>query len=416
MTPNSSTPQAVIVSTGNEILSGAVVDTNAAFISSRLFPMDIRVRLMIVAGDDCDTLEHVLRIAVDAAEIVIISGGLGPTDDDNTIEALRRLIGFRVVVDAAASGRIEKFFQRMGRAVSQSDIKMAEVPECARIIPNENGLAPGFILQNNGKVIIAMPGVPREMKEMVDRYIIPYLRDECGIAERSHIRLRVVGMKESEINEAVRGIRDCWAGCEWGITMVDGVATVTFASLSKAIFNFTHLIEGLKKQLGDRMLDSSFTRPEEEVVERLRRVRRTVAFAESCTGGLASKRVTDIPGASDVFAGCVVAYRNDAKESLLGVARATLEAFGAVSEETAIEMAKGARQVFQADIGVSITGIAGPGGGTEEKPVGTVWFCIADEAGVKTARHRFAGDRERVRIFASLTAIELLRSRVKDMS
>ena len=416
MTPISSTPQAVIVSTGNEILSGAVVDTNAAFISSRLFPMDIRVRLMIVAGDDCDVLARVLRIAIDTAEIVIISGGLGPTDDDNTIEALRRLIGFRVVIDAVAGGRIEKFFQRMGRAVSPSDLKMAEVPDSARIIPNEKGLAPGFILQNNGKVIIAMPGVPREMKDMVDCHVLPYLRDECGIAERSHIRLRVVGMKESEINEAVRGIRDCWAGCEWGVTMEDGVATLTFASLSKGMFDFTNLIEGMRKQLGDRILDPSFARPEEEVVERLRRARRIVAFAESCTGGLASKRLTDIPGASDVFAGCVVAYRNDAKESLLGVARATLETFGAVSEETAIEMAKGARQVFQADIGVSITGIAGPGGGTEEKPIGTVWFCIADEAGVNTARHRFVGDRERVRIFASLTAIEMLRGRVKALS
>ncbi len=402
-----------VLSTGNELLNGTTSDTNGGYICGLLFPLSVRVRQRIVAGDDPGTLAAVLRYALDASDIVIMTGGLGPTDDDNTLAAINELLRLPPHVDMGSLNRMETYFRTMGLQVNDSDRKMVEVPEGARVIRNENGLAPGFIISVDGRIIIALPGVPREMELMMDRYVMPYLKKECGIIERGAASFRVTCMRESEINDMVRGMPIPLGQLEWGMTAKSGIITVTFAQLGGDPVDYDAIINIAREAFGGRFLDPSFETPEKEVVALLRERRLTLSIAESCTGGLVSKRITDVPGASEVFTGSIIAYSNSVKVARLGVSEATLAKFGAVSQETALEMASGIRRELGTDMGISITGIAGPGGGSEAKPVGTVWFGFADAGGARAFRLQIGGDRDHVRAFAALTAIELLRGHLK---
>ena len=232
---------------------------------------------------------------------------------------------------------------------------------------------------------------------------------------RTSISYRVIAMKESEINEAIRAMNIPLDRMEWGITAEDGITTVTFAAKTEDAIDIGGILAEARKHFGYRFLDPAFKLPEEEVVHLLREKRFTLSFAESCTGGLISKRITDIPGASDVFTGAVVAYDNRVKVSRLGVSEDKLSRYGAVSAEVAADMAAGVRESLGTDIGISTTGIAGPGGGSETKPVGTVWFGLADAHGVKTFTIQISGGRDRVRMFASLIAIEFLRNYLREL-
>jgi nicotinamide-nucleotide amidase len=284
------------------------------------------------------------------------------------------------------------------------------------VLPNEKGLAPGFIIRHYDKLIIAMPGVPSEVVDMVDRSVVPFLRDECGIGEKNTFSFRVIGMKESDINASILNMSIPIERLQWGMTAREGITTLTFVDTDGSGADFSAIANDVKRVFGERFLDPAWERPEEEVLEILRKRKLTVAFAESCTGGLVSKRITDIAGASDVFIGSVVAYRNSIKTGQLGVSREVLERYGAVSPETASEMATGVRSSLGADIGISITGIAGPGGGSDAKPVGTVWFGLADETGVSSFTRLISGSRDRVRTMASLIVIENLRSYLKHLA
>ncbi|MBN2160046.1 MAG: CinA family nicotinamide mononucleotide deamidase-related protein [Spirochaetes bacterium] len=404
-----------VLSTGSELLYGRTADTNSRFISGRIFPLLMRVRMHMAVGDDIEDLEGAMRHALEISDILIVTGGLGPTDDDNTIAALGKIFGFQVVVDGASRERMQAFFDAMGMIMSDRDLKIAEVPAGARVLPNTNGLAPGFIMRAGGRIIIAMPGVPREMREMMDLSVLPFLRDECGIPLRKSAVFRVVGMKESEINETIVTMGVPLETVDWGITAGEGIATVTIAGKKVDLADPDGIVSGARRAFGGRFLEHPYERPEDEVMHLLRSRRMTVSFAESCTGGMISKRLTDVPGSSDVFVGGVVAYSNRVKVSHLNVSEESLSMAGAVSEEVASEMAAGIRTALGSDIGVSTTGIAGPGGGTDEKPVGTVWFGLADLSGVRTFSRRISGDRERVRAFASLAAIEYLRAYLREL-
>ncbi|OHD64135.1 MAG: hypothetical protein A2176_00645 [Spirochaetes bacterium RBG_13_51_14] len=399
-----------VLSTGNELLSGATADTNSGSISRALFPLEISTRMILVVGDDMDDMERALRYGIDTSDVLIVTGGLGPTDDDNTIAALQKIFGFSIRTDGESRDRMEKFFNTLGMSLSAADIKMVEVPAGVRVIPNGTGLAPGFIIQNDKNIIIALPGVPAEMNEMMELSVIPFLTDEYGIQLRRNIAFRVIGMKESEINSAVASMEIPHDRLAWGITARDGIATVTFSEKQTRAADLDSIVSQGRKLFGERFLEPAYGRPEEEAVVLLREKRKSVSFAESCTGGLVSKRITDIPGSSDVFVGGVVAYSDEVKVRLLGVSKETLTRHGAVSEETAAEMAAGVRGVLAADIGISITGIAGPGGGSDAKPIGTVCFGSADATGVKTFSRSISGNRDRVRTIASLIAIEYLRT------
>ena len=403
-----------VVSTGNELLHGKTADTNSGHICGLLFPLDLRVVTIMAVGDDIDSIERALRQCLSVSDMVIMTGGLGPTDDDNTIAALGRIFSFSVVTHDASLARMEKFFDRLGMPLSRGDLKMTEVPSTARVIDNAVGLAPGFMIREGGATVIALPGVPREMSDMMARAVVPFLTGECGIRKRQSLAFRVIGMKESDINAMVVSLKPAERGLEWGITAKEGVATVTMIRKDGGDFDEAALRGEIRGLFGGRLLEAQAERPEEEVLDLLRELKMTLACAESCTGGLVAKRLTDIPGSSDVFAGGVVAYANDVKVRLLHVAQATLEAKGAVSAETAAEMARGVRTALSTDIGLSVTGIAGPGGGSEDKPVGTVWFGLAHEGGVLTMTRNIPGDRERVRTFSSLVSLGMLREFLKE--
>jgi nicotinamide-nucleotide amidase len=404
----------ILLSTGAELMHGAVVDTNSGFISGRLFPYDVRVTMHLVTGDEPAELEQALRYSLDNSDIVIMTGGLGPTDDDNTIEAVMRIFGCKSHIDATARSRMEALFKNSGMPMSSKDLKMAEVPDGSAVLDNSNGLAPGFVMRRSGKFLIAMPGVPREMAQMTDRSVIPFLERECGIMARKNAYFRVVAMKESDINAAVREMGLDLERMEWGITAKDGIMTVTFVEKDLPV-DLSAIIPEAVRHFGARFLDPSYSSPEEDVVRMLANKKLTVSFAESCTGGLLSKKITDIPGSSAVFIGSVVAYDNSVKTGLLHVSPDILEEYGAVSSQTAEQMASGVKNALSTDIGVSTTGIAGPGGGTAEKPAGTVWFALADAHGVTSFKRFINGDRERVRAFASLIAIENLREYLKGL-
>ncbi len=403
-----------ILSTGNEILYGKAVDSNGSFISSRLFPMDITMKRILVVGDSIDDLEHSIRHLLVDSDILIMTGGLGPTDDDNTIEALRKIFDFDVVIDDDARRRMESFLEKIGMATTSRDLKMAEVPAGALVLANEKGLAPGFIISSEDKLVIAMPGVPREAEYMMDNRVVPYLNSRYHIGVKKSISLKIIGVKESDISEAVKASGIPLDGMEWGMTAKEGATALTFVDRGSG-FDLNVLPSIIGKLFPDQVLDQMWDRPEEEVIDLLRKKGLTIAIAESCTGGLVSKRITDIPGSSDVFNGAIVSYGNNVKMSQLGVSDKTLSACGAVSSETASEMAAGVRRALSASIGISTTGIAGPGGGSESKPVGTVWFGLADENGIKTFTRIIGGDRERVRAMAALVAIENLRYYLKHM-
>ncbi len=397
-----------VLSTGNELLYGTTIDTNSGRICAMLFPLDLRVVTIVAAGDDREGLVRAFRHCLDISDTVIITGGLGPTDDDNTIAALGRMFDFNIVNDGASLARMERFFEKLGMPMSRGDLKMTEVPDTARVLENLSGLAPGFILREGGKTIISLPGVPREMSDMMQRAVIPYLTVECGIATRRSLAFRVIGMKESDVNAAIVSMKLEDRGLQWGITAEDGIDTVTI--VENGSFPDAYSIgEEMRGLFGIRLLGSAYGSPEEEILSLLKELKLTLSSAESCTGGLVAKRLTDIPGSSDVFVGGVTVYANGAKIRLLGVSPETLEAHGAVSPETAAEMAAGARSRLETDIGIAVTGIAGPGGGSAEKPVGTVWFGLAHSGGVQTAARTITGDRGRVRTISSLIALELIR-------
>ncbi|MBN1496791.1 MAG: CinA family nicotinamide mononucleotide deamidase-related protein [Spirochaetes bacterium] len=404
-----------VLSTGNELLHGTVTDTNSAFISRRLFPLSVMVRAHYVAGDDTDGLTAMLGHAIETSDIVIMTGGLGPTDDDNTLAAVERLFGMPPCVDDESLTIMDSYLKQIGMPMTENERKMVEIPRGARVIRNLRGLAPGFIVRKEGKTLIAMPGVPGEMESMMEHSVLPFLRDECGIQERGHVTFRVTCMKESEVNEAVRKFDIIKQGFEWGITAEHGIINVIIAVQGEEKVDFDPVLREAGAVFGPRFLDPRFARPEEEVVALLRNMRLSVSFAESCTGGLVSKRITDIPGSSDVFFGSIIAYDNRVKQGWLGVDAGTLGRHGAVSQETAELMAAGIRRELETDIGISITGIAGPGGGSESKPVGTVWFGLADANGVRSFTRLLGGDRDRVRTLASLVAIEFLRDYLKSL-
>ncbi len=401
-----------ILSTGNELLYGSTIDTNSAFISSALFTTNFKVKFHYVVGDSIDELKRAIEYSAEHSDIIIITGGLGPTDDDNTIEALRQIFGFSVIIDKHAGEKMKTIFKRFGRDVNDSDMKMAAVPDSALIIKNKYGLAPGFILDCNNNVIIALPGVPVEMEYMFTNEIIPYLNKRFKVETVKNITLRVVGLKESDVNNSISMMDVDMKDLDWGITAGGGICTITFVPRGTPL-NEKNIISEAERVFKNRMISPQYEKPEEELLAVLRMKKLTIAAAESCTGGLISKRLTDIPGASSVFRGGIIAYSDDIKISQLNVSPQLLKKSGAVSEEAAGLMATGIKNRFSARIGISVTGIAGPGGGTDVKPVGTVCFGVDFGGYVKTFKRNFTGNRERIRNYSSLFIIDYLRRELK---
>jgi nicotinamide-nucleotide amidase len=295
-------------------------------------------------------------------------------------------------------------------------MKMVEVPDSALVLENARGLAPGFILEVPGCSVIALPGVPLEMETMMREQVLPFLTKKYGRKARESVLFRLVGLKESDINGTVLSWGFDYSGVFWGMTAEGGVTELYFTKKHGHGFDWSTVTEACRASFGESLLGEGFASPEEELLALLAAGNETVAAAESCTGGLIAKRITDIPGASRSFMGGVVAYDNAVKVRCLGVAEETLRRHGAVSEPTALAMAAGARRAMGTTIALATTGIAGPGGGSEEKPVGTVCFGFDVKGETWAFTRHLGGDRDRIRRIAAVTAIDALRKMLKKQN
>lgn len=411
--------RAVILSTGDELTTGRIVDTNASWIADKLFEIGVDVAAVLTVGDYPDRLEWAWRQALERGDVVISTGGIGPTADDLTTETVGRVVGKTLQEDPASADKMRQWFAASGRDMPLNNLKQALVPEGATIIQNALGTAPGYRIETNGKWIVVLPGVPREMKPMVEETVLPWIRAQRGGAVHLARVFQTFGITESGLDELVAGVVPSDAG------RLSFRASFPEISCRLVVHGEPDAAAATLKELGDRLKETigafcygegAATTLEQVVGTLLGELDTTVALGESCTGGLVGHRMTNVPGSSKWFRGGIVAYSNAAKESLLGVNPATIAAVGAVAEETAGEMAAGARRALGADIGIGITGIAGPDGGTAEKPVGTVCFGLATKDAVVTSQYKLWGTRDWVKILSSQIALEWIRRHLLGMS
>ena len=422
--------RAEILTIGDELCRGEIVDTNSSHLAARLWDLSITTRWMTSCLDDEDDIATALAQAVARADLVVCSGGLGPTEDDLTVDVVARLAGVEPGIDPPSRARLEAWFAQRslpgpapgaetgpsGASISEIQLRQVRVPAGARVYPNPAGLAPGFEVQLRGVPVFCLPGFPREIHALLEASIerrFAELREAAGAVERIARRIyRVFGRGESQISQACRGLVEPVAGAsihyqvKFPETLVKlvvrdpdaGAAARTLAELDAALRD---RLRGFLYGEGDETLV-------DRTVRRLIEAGKTVATAESCTGGMIGELLTRRPGSSRAFLGGAITYTNAEKTRQLGVRPDTLAAHGAVSEATVREMALGARERFGADLAVSVSGVAGPDGGSPDKPVGTVWLARAGEAGVITKKLGWPGARDQIRLLASWWALKLL--------
>jgi len=392
--------KAEILVIGDEILIGQTIDTNSGWIAGRLTEYNIRIQSVRVLADNEEQIAAALEEAAKRSDLVLLTGGLGPTRDDVTKQTLSRFFRSPLKISEPVLQHIQKIFGRSGRPLLPVNIQQAEVLEASEVLFNEAGTAPGMWIEYQSTVFIVMPGVPTEMKYLMDHEVIPRLlkhRPSRQILRHAH--LLTSGIGESFLAETLRPIE---------MALPDYIHLAYLPSFSQVRLRLS--AEGVNQALLDEELEIYLQRMkdligvhvvnednrslEETVLDEMRHSGFRLAVAESCSGGMLSHLITRIPGCSDVFSGGVVAYSNDLKVSFLGVSEETLERFGAVSEQTALEMAQGARRAMNSDYAIAITGVAGPGGGSDEKPVGTVWIAISSRKTSYAQLFRLGNRRE----------------------
>jgi len=397
------------ISTGDELVRGRSVDTNAPWIAGQAAKYGVLREFHTTIGDDPDALADAFRRAAGRAEVVVVTGGLGPTEDDHTRASAAAAAGVELVEHPELVTWIKERFAARGIKLLPKNLVQALIPDGAEVLPNPLGTAPGFRLEIHGASLFFLSGVPREMEVMFDAGIRPFLAERGpGGAYDSVVSF---GKPEAWVDEKTKdlGARD---DLSVGITAVFGTIKLTFqATGPDADERVARAVATATERLGDLVLEGPTLAAAAGHLLGERGL--TLATAESCTGGLVGKRLTDVPGISESYLGGVVAYANEVKRELLGVPEAVLAEHGAVSEATARAMAVGARRALGADIAVSITGVAGPGGGTEEKPVGLVWFGFAGPDGSEALSRHLPGDREFVRHYAANVALQLVRRRLQ---
>lgn len=405
-----------LISVGTEILLGNIVNTNAAYLSEKLAALGLSCYHQSVVGDNEERLEDAIKLAVSRSDIVILGGGLGPTKDDLTKEVTARVFGKELYEDAHSKERIQSYFDRSGKMypVTENNWKQAMIPEGAIVIDNDNGTAPGIIIEgDNGKIAILMPGPPNELKPMFENSVAPYLNklQPEGIYSKM---VKICGMGESQAETLVLDLLENQTNPTLAPYAKTGEVhfRVTAKALDeeKANVLMQPMIDELYKRFGNLIYttDENVTL-EESIVATLKEKQMTLTTAESCTAGLLAGRIMNVAGASAVYNEGYITYANAAKEKLLGVKHETLETVGAVSRETAYEMAVGAAKAAGADAALSVTGIAGPDGGTPEKPVGLVYVGCYVNGKVRVEEFRFTGNRSKNRDYAVVRALTLLR-------
>ncbi len=412
-----------IVTIGTEILLGHLVDTNAAFIARHLADAGIDVFAKHSVGDNTDRLAIMLDGALARADGVITTGGLGPTVDDLTKDAVSRAVGRPLLLHEPSLRAIEARFAAMGRTMSDNNTRQAILPAGSTVLENPHGTAPGFVaLRADGKFVASMPGVPREMIPMLTERLIPWLTKRFDVRSAIYTRtLHTVGIPESELDRRIEDLFRTLENPKIALLAHAGRVDVKImakaADAAAAETMLAPLADQIRARIGSGYFGDDETSLESAIVGELVRRRLTIGTAESCTGGAVADALVGVPGASQTFRGSIVAYANDIKIGLLGVPEATLAAAGAVSEETALAMALGARRRLGVDLAVSTTGIAGPDGGTPDKPVGLVWFGYAGPDGRADAvKLNFPGSRADIRTRAATAALSLIWRRLESSS
>ena len=405
--------RAEIIAIGSELLTPYRLDTNSLYLTDGLNQVGIRVVHKAVVGDSLDDMRASFRQALDRADLVVACGGLGPTDDDRTREAVADLLGRKLELNEGVLRHIQELFRRFGRVMPEINRRQAMIPEGATVIPNPRGSAPGLWIEASGHIVILLPGVPSELRAMFEQEIRPRLT-RLGHDERLFTRdLRITGLPESEVEQRVSPLYGLYPDTETTIlASPPGIQLhprVWSRDPAKANQILDEMVKRMALALGEHLYSTEGEAMEEVVARVLTENRATIAVAESCTGGLLAERLTNIPGSSVYFLGGVVCYSNELKSALVDVPAELIESKGAVSPEVALALAEGIRKRTGATIGVGVTGIAGPAGGTPEKPVGLVHIGIADERGPRERRFQFPGDRERIRMHASQTALDSVR-------
>ncbi len=405
---------AEILTIGDELLRGEIVDSNKSFLSQKLLDIEVETRFHASVNDDPADMRDAFQRAAERSQIVLVSGGLGPTRDDLTVEVLAQTFGRKLVQHEPSLRQIEAFFARSNRAMSPSNAKQALVPEGAEVLPNPVGTAPGCMLDVGRAVFFCMPGVPRELMRMMEEQVLPRVAARLG-GGRSVMRaalLRTFGLGESNLEDTLSDV-----GREDGLILGFRTAfpdnflrpVARAATAAEADAKLARACAAIEAKLGP-LVYARGDETMESVVGRLLAERGlTLATAESCTGGLIGARLTAVAGSSRYYRGGVVAYANEAKRDLLGVPEALLREHGAVSEPVACAMAEGARARLGADLAIATTGISGPDGGTPDKPVGLVWIAFASRDGAQAEQMIFPFDRDRHRAITAQTALDWVR-------
>lgn len=412
---------AEILSVGTELLLGQITDTNATYISRALGDVGVDIHYRVTIGDNIARIVQGLEQALERADVVVLSGGLGPTTDDLTREAIAAVAGCDLKLDPGAKASIEAFFASIGRPMVEANLKQAMAPELGELLENPVGTAPGVYVPLRGKHIFAVPGVPHEMQRMIEGEVVPRLLNV--MPKRQVIRsrvLRLTGIGESSMAELVEDILTGETNPSVAPLVGDGdvILRITAKGDSEEELNskMADTEARLRERIGQYVYATGDEPIESWLIQTLAANRRTVAVAESCTGGLISNRLTNISGSSSSFMGSVVSYSNEAKTRILGIDNALIEEHGAVSAEVAEAMARGVRDLFGTDYGISATGIAGPTGGTSEKPVGLAFVGLAHAGGIESQRHAFARERAINKQRTSQAALLMLRNCLVSLS
>jgi nicotinamide-nucleotide amidase len=401
-----------LLTVGSELTNGTTLNTNAAYLARRLAEIGLPCQRQVTVGDERATLTDALQEALHRCDVLVTTGGLGPTFDDVTMQAIAEVAQRPLLYLPTVATKIRRFYARSHRRLQRAALRQAYLPQGGGALPNPLGTAPGLWLSLPNQVVIALPGVPGEMRAIMERHVLPRLKRLRGSVIIESRVLRTVGIAELSIEAILRTLpvpEPVTVGLYPHLRMVDIQLTATGTSRWVARRALSRLEANLRSRLGAAVYGTDAETLEGVIGRLLVSQLKTLAVAESCTGGLLSDRITNVPGSSRYLRGSVIAYHNDVKRHCVGVLGATLAQFGAVSAQVAKEMAKGVRRLTAADVGLAVTGVAGPTGGTKKKPVGLVYLGLADHDRSLTQRCQFFGDRAAIKSQAVQTALDWLR-------
>lgn len=410
--------KAEIITVGTEILLGDILNTNCRYLSRELAAMGIEMYYQITVGDNEERLLKTLEESLNRSDIVICTGGLGPTEDDITKEVCAKYFGYELELHKPSLDAMIERFKHMNRVPTKNNEKQAYFPKEAYILKNDNGTAPGCIMEKEGKMIVVLPGPPKEMESMFENYVKPYLSKLTDDVIESEV-LRIIGVGESKVENDILDIIDSQTNPTIATYAKGYECTLRITAKAKSVEEAKELIkpmsDEMKRRFGQSLYATGETSIEEVVAKMLVENNLKIAVAESCTGGMVSASLINYPGISSVFMEGCVTYSNEAKMKSLGVKKETLDIYGAVSDKCAKEMASGVAARYNTNVGIATTGIAGPGGGTDEKPVGLVYFGIYINGKVISKKYVFNGDRQGVRERATRTILNDLRLELLNM-